>query len=109
MSEGKTSLGLTPNLTAALAYVFGFVSGIIVFIIEKENRFVRFHAMQSMLLSLVIFVFNIVVSFIPVLGPFLGIIVFVIGLVCWVTALIKAAKGEYYRLPFIGDYAIRQI
>lgn len=109
MSEEKTSLGLTPNLTAALSYVLGFVSGIIVFILEKENRYVRFHAMQSMLLSVAIFVLNIVVGFIPIVGPLLGIIVCFIGLICWLIALIKAAQGHYYKLPVIGEYADKQI
>lgn len=109
MNEEKTSLGLTPSLTAALAYVLGFVSGIIVFILEKENRFVRFHAMQSMLLSAAFFVVNIVVSFIPVAGPILGLLVCLIGIICWLIVLIKAAQGQYYKLPFIGDYAEKQI
>lgn len=109
MSEEKTSLGLTPNLSAALSYVLGFVSGIIVFVLEKENRYVRFHAMQSMLLSVVFFVLNIIVGFIPIAGPLLALIVCFVGLVCWLIALIKAAQGHYYKLPFIGEYADKQI
>lgn len=109
MSEEKTSLGLTPNLTAALAYVLGFISGIIVFVLEKENRYVRFHSMQSMILSVAIFVLNIVVGFIPIVGPLLAMIVCIIGIICWLIALIKAAQGQYYKLPVIGEYAEKQI
>jgi uncharacterized membrane protein len=109
MSEEKTSLGLTPNLTAALAYVLGFISGIIVFVLEKENRYVRFHSMQSMILSVAIFVLNIVVGFIPIVGPLLAMIVCIIGIVCWLIALIKAAQGQFYKLPVIGEYAEKQI
>ncbi|MDT3699793.1 MAG: DUF4870 domain-containing protein [Thermincola sp.] len=109
MSEEKTSLGLTPSLTAALAYLLGFVSGIIVFVLERENRFVRFHSMQSILLSIVFFVLNVVVGFIPIVGPLLGIIVCLGGVLCWLIALVKAAQGYYYKLPIIGDYADKQI
>ena len=46
----KTSTGLDANVAAALSYLVGFVTGIIFLLVEKENRFVRFHAMQSTLL-----------------------------------------------------------
>src|SRR6185369_15280 len=48
---GKSSTGLDENLAALLSYVFGWISGLIFFLIEKESRLVRFHAMQSVLLS----------------------------------------------------------
>ena len=47
----KTSTGLEANLAAALSYLVGFVTGIIFLLVEKDNKFVRFHAMQSILLS----------------------------------------------------------
>lgn len=109
MSEEKTSLGITPNLAAALAYVLGFVSGIILFILEKENKFVRFHSMQSILLSVTVFVFSVVAGFVPIIGPLLGFFISIAGFICWLLALIKAAQGEFYKLPVIGDYAEKQI
>ena len=48
---GKSSTGIQPNVAALLAYLVGFVSGLVFFLIEKENKFVRFHAMQSIGLS----------------------------------------------------------
>ena len=53
---GKTSTGIQPNVAGLLAYVVGFVTGIIFFVIEKENKFVRFHAMQCILSSAALFV-----------------------------------------------------
>jgi len=43
----KTSLGLDENIEGALCYVLGWLTGIVFFVLEKDNRFVKFHAMQS--------------------------------------------------------------
>ena len=109
MSDGKSALGLSPNAAAALAYVFGFISGLIIFILEKDNRYVRLHAMQSVILSVVFLVTGVIAGFIPFLGPVLGIIISIVSLICWVIGIVKAAQGEYYRFPVVGEYAERQI
>ena len=49
MQDGKTALGVPPNVAAALAYVLGWVSGLVVLLVEKEDRSVRYHAAQSIL------------------------------------------------------------
>jgi len=54
----KSSTGLDENIAALLSYVFGWVSGLIFFLIEKDSRLVRFHAMQSILLSAAAFVMS---------------------------------------------------
>lgn len=109
MSDEKSALGLSPSLTAALAYVLGFISGLIIFVLEKENRFVRFHAMQSILLSVSFFVLGIIAGCIPVIGPAVSIIVSLASLVCWLIGIVKAAQGEYFKFPWVGDYAEKQI
>lgn len=109
MSEEKTSIGLAPNVAAAVSYVLGFISGIIIYIAEKENRFVRFHAMQSILLSVAFLVLSIVAGFIPVIGWIIGIFIPLLSLICWILAIIKAAQGQYYKFPIIGDFAEKQI
>ena len=45
---GETSIGMQPNLAGLLCYFFGFITGLVFYLIEKKNKFVRFHAMQSM-------------------------------------------------------------
>ena len=63
---GKTSTGIQPNVAALLAYLLGVVSGLIFFLIEKENKFVKFHAMQSIIVSGGLFVVSFVLMFIPI-------------------------------------------
>ena len=59
---GTTSTGIQPNVAALLSYLLGWVTGLIFFLIEKDNKFVRFHAMQSIIVFGALTVFNIVLS-----------------------------------------------
>ena len=105
---GKSSTGIQPNVAALLAYLVGFVSGIVFFLIEKENKFVRFHAMQSMGLSGGLFVLGLVLGFLPVLGG-LMILLNLLGLVLWVVCMVKAYQEAWFKLPVIGDFAAKQV
>lgn len=115
----KSGSGLAPNVAAGLSYVLGFITGIVFYMIEKEDEFVRFHAMQSILFSVGLFVINIaimiisgIVGFIPVIGVIIVIVLtlasFAVGLggfVFWIVLIIKAFQGERYHLPYIGEMA----
>ena len=106
---GKNSTGLQPNVAGLLCYVAGFVTGIIFLIIEKENKFVRFHAMQSTILFGFIFVLDIVLSFIPFIGWMLIPLVGIASLILWILLMIKAYNGETYKLPVVGNMAEQKI
>ncbi len=109
--EGTTTIGLTQNVAAGLSYVFGWVSGLIIFLTEKQNRFVRFNAMQSILFSGSITVLSIVMQILFRI-PFINIVACIawplIGLVFfvgWIVLMINSFQGKYFKLPIIGDYA----
>ena len=102
---GSTDIGMQANLAALLCYVLGFITGLIFFLIEKKNKFVRFHAMQSILFSASIVILNIVFGFIPVLNLILIPLVSLAAMVLWIVLLIKAYQGEEFKLPIIGDIA----
>lgn len=98
----KTALGMEENLEGALCYVLGFISGVFFLLAEKENKFVRFHAVQSILTSAAF----IIIYAAAVLFPFVGWLVLVLlGLVL----MYKAYKGEYFKLPVVGDISEKQI
>ncbi len=107
----QTSMGLEPNLAAALSYLVCLVTGIVFFLMEKENKFVRFHAMQSILFYaalIVLYVAVFVLSNIPFIGLifwFLFIPIGIGGFVLWIVLMIKAYQGERFKLPLIGDLA----
>ena len=130
MDTGKSALGLDGNVAAALGYPIAIIA-IISLIIDKENRFVRFHAMQSVLLLVVLIVVVIVLTIISVvLGIVLGVaanaagsaggivslIFSLISLLVWLViplvflaglifAAVKAYGGNSFKLPIIGNMA----
>jgi len=120
----KSSTGLDENIAALLSYVFGWISGLVFFLIEKDSRLVRFHAMQSLLLSGGFSVIMFILWFAAVIlalivgyaSNLLGSLVWIVAmliisvlsiavLIGWVMCLIKAFNKEYFKLPIIGNYA----
>ena len=102
---GKSSLGLDANVAACLSYVLGLITGIIFYVLEKENKFVKFHAMQSMVVFGAVFVLGIILPFIPVIGLILLPIVYIGSIVLWILLMVKAYQGETFKLPIAGDIA----
>lgn len=100
----RTSTGLDANLAAALSYFV--VPGIVFLIVEKENRFVRFHALQSILLFAAFIVVDILLQMVPLLG-FLVFLFFVLPatFVLFLVLMFKAYQGEDFKLPFVGKMA----
>lgn len=106
---GKTSIGLDANVAGLLAYALGLVSGIVLFVIEKENKFVRFHALQSILVSGALFVASVILVWIPVLGWLLLMLLQLAALAAWIICMVKAFQKEAFRLPVVGDIAAKQV
>ena len=73
--SGKTTTGIQQNLEGLLCYLGWWITGIVFLVLEKENRFVRFHAVQSIITFLVITVVEIILQFIPFIGWILAYLV----------------------------------
>jgi len=113
----KTSMGLDENVEGALCYVLGFITGVVFLVMEKDSKFVKFHAWQSILIFFALWVLNMIVS--ALLGAILpwsmfGIVTAIVslislaGLLIWIILILKAYQGEKYKLPVIGDIAEKQ-
>lgn len=112
-----TTLGLNERVERVLAYAFGWVSGLLLFVFEK-NRNVRWHAAQSMVtfgtLSLLIFGASMLrgmLGWIPILGLLttfgLGLLINILTwtmVILWVWLMVMAATRPDYRLPFVSDW-----
>lgn len=125
----KSSSGLEPNIAAALSYIW--IVGVIFYLLEKENRFIRFHAMQSILFGIansILMVVLLVVGFVLTfafgiggamvgggLGTLVSMLVWLIWLLFWligialfatlIFAAVKAYQGQKFKLPIIGNMA----
>ena len=104
-----TSTGLSPNVAGLLCYVAGWVSGIIFLVLEQRNKFVRFHAAQSIVTFGTITVAGIVLGLIPMVGVAFSSIIGIIGFIVWIIMMVKASNGEWYKLPWAGDVAEKMV
>ena len=105
----KTSTGLAENVAGLLCYVLGWISGLVFILIEQENKFVRFHAMQSIIVFGVLTIAGIILSWIPFVGSYLSWLVYALGLILWIVLMVKAYQGIMYKLPWAGDLAERRV
>jgi uncharacterized membrane protein len=104
--NGPSSTGLDTNLAAALSYLAGFLSGILFLLVEKNSRFVRFHAMQSTLVFVAAFVLHVVLGILPGIGPLLSIMVLApVSIAVWLVLMFQAFQGKKFKLPYFGDLA----
>ena len=103
----KSSTGLDENIAGLLCYVLGWVSGIVFLILDQENKFVKFHALQSIIIFGVLSVLNSLLGWIPVLGLIVGVISGILAFVLWIMLMVKANQGERYKIKWAGDYAER--
>ena len=101
----KTSTGLSENVAGLLCYVLGWISGIVFILIEPENKFVRFHAIQSIVVFAVLNVAGVILRWMPFIGGFFVWIISAIGFILWIVLMVKAYQGNRYKLPWAGDFA----
>jgi len=103
----KTATELDENIAGLLCYVLGWISGIVFIILEPKNKFVRFHAIQSIIVFGAISIASGILSWIPFIGAFLGWALGVLAIILWIVLMVKAYQGKKYRLPVSGDMAAK--
>lgn len=110
----KTEMGLDENVEGALCYLLGFITGLVFYIMEPKSKFVKFHAMQSIIVFLPLMIIGFLFS--GILGLFfwgpiwviislIGWIVWILFFILWLILMLKAYKGEKFKLPIAGDIA----
>ena len=121
----KATFDLDENVASAACYVLGWLTGFIFFLIEKDNKTVRFHAMQSILtflpLSILYWilgaVFSMMVYSAGMYGAFgiwglfslLSTLIGIIMLILWLVLIYKAYSGEKFMVPIVGPIAENQV
>jgi uncharacterized membrane protein len=122
-SKQRPFTGVPPlsdsRFSALLSYSGGWLTGLLFMLLGGRDRFIRFHALQSLvffgIINLLDFgLFISVLSFAHhmhiVAIPFILAFLFLnfIAFVCWIVVMVQAARGVYFRLPFIGDWVARR-
>jgi uncharacterized membrane protein len=100
----KSSTGLDENVAGFFCYLLGFITGIVFLLVEKKSNFVKFHAMQSTITFLGLFVILMILGMIPIIG-LLAYPIWILSLILWLLLMIKALQGERYMLPIVGKMA----
>jgi uncharacterized membrane protein len=108
-NTGESSTGMKANIAGLLCYVFGWVTGIVFLVLEKNSKFVSFNAAQSIVVFGIIIVLNIILSvlgtsvsyFFTILSGLIGLATFIL----WLILMIKAYQGEEFKVPVLGDIA----
>ena len=102
----KTSIGLDANVAGALSYLLGWVTGAAMLLMERNNRYVRFHALQSTIVFGALCAIWLFGTAIPFFGWIVSFIIIPpVSAVIWLLMLFKAYQGERYKLPVVGDIA----
>ena len=111
-------LGIASNLAGALAYLLGPITGVFFLVTAGQDRFIRFHAMQSLVVSAALFAANLllmvldsVLAFVPVLGWAVGFALTIglgiVAFVLWLVLMYRAYHGSEWQVPVLGAYARR--
>lgn len=101
----KTSMGLEENIAGVLCYILTWITGIVFLILEKENKFVRFHAWQSIATFLPLTILAWIFGMIPFIGWAISTLIWILMVILWLVLMFKAYQGEKYKLPIAGDFA----
>jgi len=104
-----TSVNMEPNVAGLLCYIGGWITGIIFFVLEQKNNWIRYHAAQSIVVFGTLFVAGMILGWIPFIGPAFGSIIGIVGFVLWIVLMVKAYNGERFKVPWAGDIAERMV
>jgi len=122
-TPAATGTAMASNVAGLLTYILGFITGIIFLVIEpyKNDKFVRFHAFQSIFFNVALVVFWIAylilssilgfvsLGILAMLMGLLGLVITLAILAYWIFLMYKAYNNELYKIPFIGDLAAKQV
>ena len=105
----KSVFGLSENVASMLCYVGLLFSGIVILVMEKENKTVRFHALQSVLWFMLLNVASFAIRFLPIIRGPLSSLLWLVTVVSWAFLMYMAYMGKKFKMPLVGDAVELQI
>lgn len=101
----QSSTGLPDNVANFIAYLFAWISGLLMLVIEKDSETVRFHAAQSVTIFGSLTILNLLLPFVPVIGPLLLGVLAPVTVLAWIILLVMSVLGSAPRVPIIENFA----
>jgi uncharacterized membrane protein len=101
----EATVDIEPNIAGLLCYLGAWITGIIFFVIEKKNNWIRFHAAQAIVLFGSFFIIGLLLGWIPVFGDIVRVVLGITGFILWIVLMVKAYHGERYKVFIAGDIA----
>lgn len=101
----KSSTGLDENIAGFICYLGSIVTGLIFFLLEKDSRFVKFHAMQSVVFFAMLFIVRGAFGYVPLIGWVIKLLLSLVGLALWLVLMVSAYHHERLRLPVVSEIA----
>jgi len=105
MTQVGSTTGLEPNIAGLLCYLGGWITGIVFLVIEQKNKFVRFHALQSIVTFGALTIVGAFLNWIPIFGQFISAAIGILAFILWILLMIKAHQGDLYKVPLAGQVA----
>ncbi|MBI2012471.1 hypothetical protein HYW39_02460 [Candidatus Curtissbacteria bacterium] len=101
------------NLVAAVSYLLFFITGIVILLVEKEDRFIRFHAFQSTLvfggLFVASFILDLILAPIDLLATLVNTLIWIAIIIVWASSIVRAYQGKIFKWPIAGNLAQKQV
>lgn len=99
------------NLVAAISYIpfFAVIISLVIFLVEKDDKFVRFHALQSLIIAVSYYLALFIFGNVPLLGSFINTAVVVVALVIWIVSMVKAYQGQVFKWPIVGNFVEKKL
>ena len=107
MNEDRTLKNLSLNVEALLCYLGGWISEIVLLVLEQKNRFIRFHALTINHCLRRSVIAEVVLGKIPVIRNGFSCVDRITGFTLWIILMVKAVNGELFKMPWAGDLAER--
>ncbi len=114
VNGSTTSMNMNENVEALLAYLFGWLSGLIVLLLEKKSKFAKFHAAQSLVVFGGLTILEILVAILAIPFALIGLgvvitllyaLIYLTMLILWIVLMVKAYQHEEYRVPLAAGIA----
>lgn len=99
------------NIVAAICYVpvISIVISLVILFVEKEDRFIRFHALQAFLFSLIYYLIVFFFGGLPFLGGLISGLIFVVAIIIWIYGIMSSFRGRIFKLPVVGNFSEKYI